>query len=327
MPKCRVSTFVLLLLLACGSLCVLAFPHAAALAEPQTPASARAEAKAATQPTAYEQEILAWRERRLARLTAETGYLALAGLFWLDEGENSFGSDPSNACVFPAHSAPPKAGVFVRHGMQVELQATPGTKTMHEGKPVQEMQLASDATGHPTVITLGDLSFYVIQRADRLAVRMRDKNSATLKNFHGIDSYPIDEAYRVQARFEPYEPAKKILIADVIGLVDTMLSPGALVFTLQGQKCRLDPVWEGPDDDSLWLIFRDATSGNETYGDGRFLYTDLPENGQVTIDFNKAYNPPCAFSAYTTCPLPPWENELQVPVRAGEKKYDDHEAP
>jgi uncharacterized protein (DUF1684 family) len=292
-----------------------------------TAESSESSAELEAQKTDYEAEILAWRQRRLERLTADTGYLTLAGLFWLEEGENSFGSDPTNTCVFPAHSAPPQAGVIEHRGKETWLRSAPETPTLHDGAPIQEIRLVADADGPPTVIELGDLSFYLIRRGDRYAIRMRDERSEIRKNFHGIESYPIDTAYRVQARLEPYEPPKQVPIVNVVGHVDTMPSPGALVFTLHGQECRLDPLWSGPDDDSLWLVFRDATSGDETYGDGRFLYTDLPVNGQVVIDFNKAYNPPCAFSPFTTCPLPPWQNELSVPVRAGEKKYDDHEAP
>ncbi len=283
--------------------------------------------RAGESPADHEKEILAWREKRITRLKSDTGYLALAGLFWLQDGDNSFGSGRDNACVFPAHSAPVKAGVFVRHGAVTTVRAFPGTPLTHDGKPVTEMQLVADSQGDPTLLELGDLSFYLIQRGDRFAIRMRDKQSAIRKNFRGIQSFPIDTSYRVTARFEPYEPAKKIPIANIVGNVDTMVCPGALVFELHGEECRLDPVVESPDDDSLWLIFQDATSGDETYGNGRFLYTDLPKDGQVVVDFNKAYNPPCAFSPFTTCPLPPWQNELKVAVRAGEMQYDDQAAP
>lgn len=273
--------------------------------------------------SAYVNEIHTWHAQRLARLQADTGYLALAGLFWLADGEHTLGSDAANAIVLPAHSAPPQAGVLVRSGDTTVLRALPGAGLQHDGKPVDEMTLVSDAAGAPTVIAIGDLTFSLIKRGDRYAIRLRDKQSAIRKNFRGIECFPIDTAYKVPARFVPYSPPKKIPIANVVGTVDTMLSPGALVFTLHDQECRLDPVWEGPEDDSLWLIFRDVTSGEETYGNGRFLYTALPQEGRVDIDFNRAYNPPCAFSPYTTCPLPPLQNELSVPVRAGEKTYND----
>jgi len=265
------------------------------------------------------QEILAWRQKRLERLQSDTGYLTLAGLFWLREGENTFGSDPSNDFVFPAHSAPPRAGVFVHRDGLTSVRALPGTPLTHAGKPVEELQLpyADD----PTVVRLGDLSFFVIRRGDRYAIRMRDLQSEIRKSFGSIDYFPVDPAYRVTARFEPYEPAKQIPIVNIVGTVDTLPSPGAFVFNLRGRECRLDPVLEAPTDTLLFVIFRDATTGEETYESGRFLYTDFPANGEVVVDFNKAYNPPCAFSPYTTCPLPPVQNDLAVAVRAGEKKY------
>jgi uncharacterized protein (DUF1684 family) len=269
----------------------------------------------------YEEEILAWREGRMERLMSDTGYLALAGLFWLQEGESTFGSDPSNALSFPAHSAPAKAGVFIHENGVTSVRAYPGTPLLHDGEPVVEMRMAHDGEENTTLLTLGDLSFYVINRSDRYAIRMRDLNSEIRKSFRGIDSYPIDAAYRVTARFEPYEPAKRVPIVNEVGTVDTMLSPGALVFELLGEECRLDPVVSSLEAQSYFLIFRDATTGVETYDSGRFLYTDLPVDGEVIVDFNKAYNPPCAFSPYTTCPLPPLQNDLKVSVRAGEKRY------
>jgi len=271
--------------------------------------------------SSHQEEIRQWRERRLVRLQADTGYLALAGLYWLEEGESSFGSDKSNDVIFPPHGAPAKAGVFVRKGQEVRVRAFPGTALLNAGKPVQEMLLASDATEEPTRLELGDLSFMLIERSGRYAIRLRDKQSPIRKNFHGIENYPVDAGYRLRAKFEPYDPMKPIAIVNVVGLVDTMYSPGSLVFSLQGKECRLDPVLESPADTTLFIIFRDATSGDETYGDGRFLYTSMPAAGQVIVDFNKAYNPPCAFSPYTTCPLPPRQNELEIPVRAGEKAY------
>jgi hypothetical protein len=273
---------------------------------------------------AYEDEILSWRAKRLERLRSDTGYLTLAGLFWLREGDNSFGSDPANDFVFPAHSAPPRAGVFVHRNGVTTVRANPGTRLDHQGRPVEELRLIHDGEGEPTVVALGDLSFLVIRRGDRYAVRLRDLRSQIRANFRGIDYFPIDASYRVTARFEPYDPPKRIPIANVVGSVDSMLSPGALVFGLQGNEYRVDPVLEEPADKSLFLIFRDATAGEETYASGRFLYTDLPVDGKVVVDFNKAYNPPCAFSPYTTCPLPPPQNELRSAVRAGEKKYAGH---
>ncbi|MFQ5601148.1 MAG: DUF1684 domain-containing protein, partial [Candidatus Krumholzibacteriia bacterium] len=194
--------------------------------------------------TAYQDEIRAWRERRIARLTSDTGYLTLTGLFWLEAGESTFGSDPANKLVFAAHSAPARAGVFVHENGVTTVRAYPGTRLLHDGKPVEEMRMVSDTEGKPSVFTLGDLSFYLIERAGLWAIRVRDPNSKIRKEFHDIDVFPIDEAYRVTARFEPYDPPRKIPLANVFGAVDTLLSPGALVFTLHGQECRLDPVVE-----------------------------------------------------------------------------------
>jgi uncharacterized protein (DUF1684 family) len=270
---------------------------------------------------AYRQEILAWRARRLERLRADDGYLALAGLLWLHDGENTFGSAPTNDLVFPA-AAPAQAGVLLHHGGETIVRAFPGTSLTVAGQPVDEMHLVADTEGEPTQLALGTLRFLIIRRGDRFGVRLRDPASAIRQRFHGIDSYDIDPAYRVTARFEPYDPPKKIPVVNIVGTVDTMPSPGALLFRLHGAECRLDPVIETPGDTLLFVIFRDATSGAETYASGRFLYTNPPRNGVVVADFNRAYNPPCAFSPYTTCPLPPPQNELRVAVRAGEKKYE-----
>jgi uncharacterized protein (DUF1684 family) len=276
-----------------------------------------------TEEPSHEAQIAEWRKGRMERLLSDNGYLALAGLFWLHEGKHSFGSASDNDFVFPKHSAPAHAGAFVHANGVTTVRANPGTPLRHEGEPVTEMRMVPDSEDGTTMFTLGDLTFYLIQRADRFGIRMRDVHSEIRKNFRGIESYPVQESYRVVARFEPYDPPKEIPVVNEIGTTSTMLSPGALVFTLNGQECRLDPVVGSLDDDDYFVIFRDATSGDETYGSGRFLYTDLPADGQVIVDFNKAYNPPCAFSPYTTCPLPPPQNELKVAVRAGEKAYGD----
>ncbi len=274
--------------------------------------------------SSYAREIDEWRAKRLKRLTADTGYLALAGLFWLDEGENSFGTDPKSKFVLREGSAPAHAGVFVHRNGVTTLRAAPDAEMSVDGKRVTEMTLRYSGEDGPDVVELGDLSFYVVKRGERFGVRLRDLQSPVRKSFRGIEAYPTDEAYRVVARFEPYDPPKKVPIASVIGNVDTLLAPGAQVFELHGKEYRLDPIVDNLDDEDFFLIFRDATSGEETYGAGRFLYTDLPRNGQVVVDFNKAYNPPCAFSPFTTCPLPPLQNYLDVAVRAGEKKYTKH---
>ena len=291
---------------------------------PSGSSAATSTAGGAETPEAYHEEIRSYREKRIARLTSDTCWLTVAGLFWLHQGDNSFGTDPKSDFVLPAGSAPEHAGVFVHHDSVTVVRAAAGVPLTSADKPVQELRLRADAEGDPTVVSLNDLRFLVIKRGARWAIRMRDLNSPMRREFQDIQVYPTDESYRVSARFEPYVPSKKIPIATIIGTVDTMASPGALVFELVGKTCRADLVLEVPGDTQLFLIFKDETSGEETYGAGRFLYTDLPKDGRVTVDFNKAYNPPCAFTPYATCPLPPPQNELPLAVRAGEKNYGHH---
>jgi uncharacterized protein (DUF1684 family) len=182
--------------------------------------------------------------------------------------------------------------------------------------------MVSDADGVPTVIEVGPLRFFVIRRGDQHGVRIRDRESEARKNFHGIDYYPIDPKWRVNAQFEPYSPTKKIPITNVVGMTEDMESPGALVFEVDGKTMRLDPVLEEGTDE-LFIIFGDTTNGRETYGGGRYLYAPKPGADQrTTVDFNKSYNPPCVFTDFATCPLPPSQNKLAVAVTAGEKKYD-----
>ena len=269
--------------------------------------------------TAWRQEVETFRRERVENLRKKDGWFSLVGLFWLDEGENAFGSDPGGKVILPEGKAPKSAGVLVRKGETVELRAAPGTKITSEGKPVSRMALTSDAKGKPTTLEMGPLSFFVIQRGDRVGVRIKDRESAALAAFHGLDTYPVQPAWRIDARFEPYNPPKPVQIPNILGQVSEDTSPGAIVFDWQGKTYRLDTL--GSVEEGLSLIFADETNGKETYGAGRFLETGPPKDGKVVIDFNLAYNPPCAFTAYATCPLPPAQNKLALRVEAGEKKY------
>jgi uncharacterized protein len=275
---------------------------------------------------AYQQKIEAWQKEYTEGLKKEDGWLTLVGLFWLDEGENPFGSDPGNKVIFPEGKAPAVAGAFIlekaREGKKVRVRAAPGSGVTSAGKPVTEMELTPGADGKPTVLELGTLSFFLIERQDRIGVRIRDKASPTLTSFHGLDFYPIRPDWRIDARFEPYEPAKKVPIPNVLGQVTLSDSPGAAVFDWQGKTYRLDTL--GTVKDGLSVIFADATNGKETYGAGRFLELGPVKDGKVEVDFNTAYNPPCAYTAFATCPLPPKDNELTLAVTAGEKKFGDH---
>ena len=282
------------------------------------PAPAATPAATAADP-AYQKEIEAWRAERVDGLKKDDGWFALVGLFWLDEGENRFGSDPANKVVLPEDKSPKLAGVLVREGDKVRVRVEPGATVTSDGKPVKAMDLLSDAEEEPTLLEMGPVNFYVIKRGDRLGVRVKDKKSPALAGFHGLDSYPIQPSWRVEARFEPYSPPKEIPIPNVLGQVTPSPSPGAIVFDWQGKTYRLDAL--GSVEEGLSLIFADQTNGQETYGAGRFLETGPPKDGKVVVDFNRAYNPPCAFTAFATCPLPPSQNRLALRVEAGEKKY------
>jgi len=286
-------------------------------------AGAQAPAAGRPDPAAYRKEIETWRQERLASLKKEDGWLTLVGLYWLKPGENRFGSDPGNPVILPAGKAPAVAGTLTREGDAVRLDVQPGVPLTADGKPpAPGMKVSADADGKPTTLQLGPLSFFVIKRGDRVGVRIKDRTSPMLAAFKGIDEYPIRPEWRVVARFEPYKD-KKIPIANIIGQVEDNPSPGAVVFDWRGKTYRIDAL-EGGDDGSLFLVFGDQTNGKETYGAGRFLDTAPPKDGKVVVDFNTAYNPPCAFTAFATCPLPPAENKLALKVEAGEKKFGSH---
>lgn len=272
--------------------------------------------------TAWRKEVETFRKERVEGLKKEDGWFALVGLDWLDEGENRFGSDPEAKVVLPEGKSPKLAGVLVRKGDMVSVRVEPGVKLTSGGEPIKPgtaRELASDADGEPTVLEMGSVSFYVIQRGDKVGVRVKDKESAALKAFHGLDTWPIQTAWRVQARFELYDPPKTIGIPNILGQVTDSPAPGAVVFDWQGKTYRLDAL--GDPKEGLSLIFADQTNGKESYGAGRFLETGPVKDGKVVVDFNLAYNPPCAFTAFATCPLPPSQNRLALRVEAGEKKY------
>lgn len=275
---------------------------------------------------AYVAEIERWHQQRIKSLTGQTGWLNLAGLFWLTEGSNSFGTAKTNAIVFPSGKAPARMGWFVLKDGVVSVRIRPGVDVRCQGKPVRFMTLRSDADGQPTILTHGSLSWFVIKREKEFAIRLRDSRHPHLRAFKGIERFPVNASWRIEGVFEPYHPAKTIPIPTVLGTTTQEPSPGALVFQLQGGTYRLDVIAR-PDDEQLFVIFADQTNGEETYGAGRFLYVDRPDkDGKVIIDFNKAHNPPCAFTPYATCPLPPEQNRLPLKVTAGEKTYEgvDH---
>ncbi len=278
----------------------------------------------------YVSEVEAWRDQRVSSLTSEDGWLSLVGLYWLEPGENSFGSRPDNSLVFP-EKAPAQAGSFRLADGKVTVEPAPGAGLALADAPDQPLAgkvLTSDAQGEPTVLTLGSLRFYVIERGDRVGVRVKDTESPARAAFSGLDYFPIDPAWKVEARLER-SPGATVPVPNVLGQVEDAPSPGTLVFELPGgagRRFSLHPIQEG-DSDELFIVFGDPTNGRLTYGGGRFLYADPPgPDGRVVLDFNRAYNPPCAFTPFATCPLPPPGNKLPLAVTAGEKKYA-HEVP
>ncbi|MET0622765.1 MAG: DUF1684 domain-containing protein [Pyrinomonadaceae bacterium] len=304
--------------------CALALTAACARTETPTPTTPAA--TPTSQPTqqqaagaSYEQELEQWKAKRLASLKSEDGWLSLIGLFWLKEGETRFGSDPAGEIVLPEGKAPAHAGTLRLAGGKVTLAATPGSGIKSGGQDVSTLELKSDEDGEPTMLELGSLSFHVVKRGERLGLRVKDRANPARAEFKGTEYYPADRTWVVNARFEPYEPPKQVPILNVLGMETEETAPGALAFEVGGREYRLQALRE-KGNEQFFIIFADQTSGKETYGAGRYLYADPPDAaGRVTLDFNRAYSPPCAFTRYATCPLPPRENRLALRVEAGEK--------
>ena len=264
-------------------------------------------------------EIQAWRESRVERLTSPDGWLSLVGLSWLKDGENTFGGGPRNRVILPSEKAPDQTGSFLVNDEGVNAVVVKGSGVTHKGKPVAELLMRHDMEEEPTLLEIGSLSFYVIERGGRLGVRIKDTESNARRNFKGLEYYPVETGWRLTAHFEPYDPPKPVDIPNVLGGVFHETAPGVIAVDIGGETYRLDPI---PDGDSFLLVFGDKTNGKETYGGGRFIVLDLPEEaGPIVVDFNKSYSPPCVFTPYATCPLPPPQNRIGVPVRAGERGF------
>jgi uncharacterized protein (DUF1684 family) len=275
----------------------------------------------------YLAQIEAWRAERLASLTADNGWLTVVGLFWLHPGENRFGTDPGNEVVLPGKGTAAIAGTLeLRQDGTVLLHPGPGTRVTVAGSPATERLLASDRGGKPDVLAAGAVRFYLIERGGKVAVRVKDPHSVRRVSFAGIRCFPVDPAYRVEGAFEPYPAPREVAVATAQGPEQKMLAPGLVRFQLGGRSLSLEPFISSPDDPGFFFVFRDATSGTETYGAGRFLDTPAPKapSRVVVLDFNQAYSPPCAFTPYATCPLPPRQNELPVRIEAGEKFGPGH---
>lgn len=251
----------------------------------------------------FQTDIAEWRAERAKGLMAEGGWLSLTGLFWLHEGANPFGKDPAGDIAL--EDGPAHAGVFHLKNGKVTVTMDGATRDV---KP-----------DSADVVKVGRLNLFVIARSGKFGIRVKDPESPARRGFHGLEYFPASETYRVTARW--VDEPRQIPILNVLGQTEPSKSPGYAVFQLQGKEFRLYPILETRDAKELFYIFRDETAGKETYGAGRFFYSAMPQDGKVTLDFNKAYNPPCAFTPYATCPLPPPENRLAIRIPAGEKKY------
>jgi uncharacterized protein len=271
---------------------------------------------AASQSAAERQRVAAWRHARLAELTADDGWLTLVGLHWMHEGANRAGSSAGVDLPLPP-GAPTTLGVFTLADGRVTFTAAPGTPVTSSHRPVTTLALELDKTP----LEAGTLRMLVIKRGTRIGLRVRDISSPARRAFKGLDYFPVTDRLRVHARFEPFSPPRSVPIVNVLGDVIDTPSPGRLVFRLDGVERSLDALVDDPESKDLFVIFRDATNGHTTYAAGRYLHVATPVNGSADVDFNEAYNPPCAFTPFATCPLPPKQNILPVAVPAGERVY------
>jgi len=265
-------------------------------------------------------EVKIWRTERLERLKAADGWLSLVGLHWLKDGDNSVGSAKGSDVLIA--NASPKLGTATLAGGEVTFTLEPGEfAVIGTSDRTKKAVLRDDRSERPTRVAFGTTSFYVIDRDGKKGLRVKDSEAPTRKNFLGLDYFEIAEKWRVEAKWEAFDPPKTLEVPTVLGTVEKYKVPGKAVFERGGKTYEVQPVLETADAKQLFLIFADKTTGKETYGAGRFLYADMPANGKIVLDFNKAYNPPCAFTPYATCPLAPPENRLNVRIDAGEKKY------
>lgn len=276
-------------------------------------------------PREHETQVLAWRRARLARLTASDSWLSLVGRFALGQGRSSVGADAEADIVLPAERAPLAVGSFERDGALVRFTPAPdvslslhgrrGIEPLVAGVPVD---VQTDRDGPIEKLALGELTLEITEQPAGMFVRVRDPNSPTRRDFAGIDYYPIDPKWRVVARLERYEPSRSIELGYEGGSTEVSESPGAAVFEVDGVSYRLEPAFIN-NRGRLYLVFRDETARDATYGAGRFLYAPLPEGDRVLLDFNQAFSPPCAFTAYAACPMAPLQNRIPVRIEAGEK--------
>jgi len=270
---------------------------------------------------AYIESIEQWQHDRLEGLKAREGWLNLAGIYWLKEGEQSFGSDPSNDVVFP-EKAPTFMGTLTLNNETVHLKVQDESELYYENERVNELELSYDKSGTPSYITHGDFAWYIMKRHTSLAIRLRDYKNPAIEALDHMPSYPINPEYVVEATLQGFDEPKTITVNTPFqDYTQDYQCPGEFHFKLKGKKLKLLPFTSG---EGYFIIISDETSALETYGGGRFMYTYPDSTGRIILDFNKAYNPPCAVTPFAACPMPPPENQLPVKVEAGEKTIDNH---
>jgi uncharacterized protein len=274
-------------------------------------------------PSEFEAEIALYRRARVARLTRANGWLTLIGKFWLTPGTYRVGSAPGSEILLPADRAPGVLGTVTLDNGVVRFDALPAAQVHARGQRVTSMVLRSDAETEPDDLVAGSLTLQLIRRGDRMAIRVRDSKSPLRSAFPGIPTYPIDPAWRVVAHFEAFSTEREVIFDDSDGQPQHYVAAGLATFEKSGIACRLLPVFES-DRKKMFVLFSDLTNREATYGAGRFLYAPLPDTGRILLDFNKAFNPPCAFTPHAVCPLPPLDNRLTIPIEAGEKRPLDH---
>ncbi len=275
----------------------------------------------------YVARLEAQRAERVNRLTKPDGWLTLIGLHFLQRGANSIGSAANNTVVLAKGPAHLGTATLASDGRVIfTVNPAVADEVLVDGRQVLSAPLLEGGEGQAsTLVTWSTVSFFVIERGGKKALRVKDSASERRTHFLGIDYFPIDPSWRVEARWVAFERPREVMIRNILGQEEPALIPGKAVFEREGKTFELLPLVEGADE-PLMFVISDATSGEETYGAARFVYADPPRSGKLVLDFNEALNPPCAFTSFATCPLPPKENRLPIAVRAGEKKYrGEHE--
>ncbi len=272
-------------------------------------------------PAAHGADVEAWREWRYADLMQTDGWLSLVGLYWLEPGRNTFGAGPENKIVFPPEHAPASIGQFVLDNDTVSMTVRSNLGVQVDRAPTPEYMMFAASLSKSPVATMGSLQWHVIKRQERFAIRLKDSLSSTRTEFPGVEMFDLNPEWRFVATFDRYDPPKTIRVPNILGTVSDQPSPGAVLFKVGRKKYRLD-VTQERDNPNYFIAFGDSTNGFETYGGGRFVWVDVEdEDGRVVLDFNKSYNPPCVFTDYSTCPLPPRQNRLPLRIEAGEKDH------